>query len=841
MDEFRISRIYKQFSLTAAFTLIAATGLTFAVSPAVQAQSEPANERVQLRAENRPLPSLAQAAAEASMRPVQPGPPSVVPNFVGKGQPAIHDGIGDLISALQTTTGTGSASLVSDASTSGFPGASNYGDNGPVNGYLVAPPDTDGQIGGATGQYFVQMINSLTTIFDRTGTRLVDSFASNAFWAGIGGNCEPNNQGDPIVLYDEVNNRWLVSQFAFPDSFNSFSQCVAISQTDDPAGGYNRYEFSFDNIGFPDYPKHGIVSDSITLMANIFKPRGPFFNYAGTFLGVMDKQAMYAGDPATLIGFNIGTSEFGFVAGDLDGPGSAPALFATAMSNANSFDIWQIDVDWNTQNASVGQVAAIPISPYDGTLCGASRGACVPQPDGGPALESLSDRLMHRLQIRDFGDHRTMVASHTVDAGGNDGPAGIRWYEFRESGGSWSLHQEGTYAPDDGVYRFMPSIAMNELGDIGLGYLMANTLTYLSIGVTGQSATEGANASGLFDAEELICAPGSGVQLDVARAGDYSSTSVDPSDGTTFWHTNEYVTVTDEFSWDTFVCPFTIGDGSGGGGNGAPSAVITSATCTDLNCDFDGSGSSDPDGDTLTYAWDFGDGNSGTGVTTSHNYASGGSYTVTLTVSDGSLSDSASTTVNPDDGVNSPPTVNITTAACSDLNCSFEASGSDSDGTIAGYAWNFGDGSTGSGASTSHTYAAAGDYLVEVTVTDNEGATGSDSTTVTATEPSTPTTMSVASIAVGTVNIARGNKAGQATVTILDDQGSAVSGATVAGTFSGDYSESTSAVTGSDGVATLQTTSTARGAISFTFCVDNVTDASLSYDDTANAQTCASF
>jgi PKD repeat protein len=820
--------------------LLGAAVLAGLFGSAAEAQSETAFERIEIRAANRPLTSLARAAEASEGRAFQPGPPREVPNFRGKGAPVAGGDLAGPDPALQNSVGTGDASLGAGTVGNGFDGASNYADNGSINGYIVTPPDTDGQIGGANGQYFVQMVNSLTSIFDRNGNRLVPSFASNAFWNGIGGNCEPNNQGDPIVLYDEVANRWLVSQFAFPDSFGSFSQCVAISQTDDPRGAYHRYEFSFDSIGFNDYPKHGIVSDSITLMANIFKKRGRSFSYGGTFLGVMNKAAMYAGNPASLIGFNIGTGEFGFVAADRDGPGDVPALFATAMSSANAFDIWQINVNWSTGQASVGQIAAVPISPFDSVLCSASRGACIPQPDGGPALESLSDRLMHRLQVRDFGGYQAMLAAHTVDATGN-GVAGIRWYEFRKpDGGNWARHQEGTYAPADGQYRWMPSIAMNETGDIGVGFLLGGPNTYMSVAVTGQSAA--ASGSGEFDAAELVCVHGSGVHEDAGRSGDYSSTTIDPADGTTFWHTNEYVAVSDQYSWNTYVCPFTIGDGSGGG-NVPPTAVIAAPDCTDLACSFDGSDSSDSDGSIASYAWNFGDGGTASGATAAHTYGANGSYTVSLTVTDNEgATDTATTQVTVDDGVNAPPNAVITSISCSGLSCSYSGSGSsDSDGSITGYAWDFGDGGTATGVTANHSYAATGNYTVTLTVTDNGGATDDASQNITVNEPSAATSLAVASITVQAVDLGGGNKRPRALVTIRDDQGNAVSGATVTGNFSGDVSQTgATGTTGADGVATVDSTASRKGRLKFTFCVTDV-DGSLTYVPGDNAQTCASL
>jgi hypothetical protein len=614
--------------------LVSALALAAAVSPAL-AQSEQGLQRIEAHAKNHPLASLRESAERWRANPDRRGPPREVPNFRGEGKPSLESEFALPDAVLQTSPGNGATAIGS-----GFPGANNN-DNGALFGFLIAPPDTDGHVGPNH-----LMINLVTTIFDKNGNVVEGGgpFGSDAFWTGIGGNCEAYNQGDPVVLYDEVKDRWLVSQFAFPDSLSSFSQCVAISETGDPTGAYNRYEFSFNDIGLNDYPKHGIVDGSITMIANIFTPSGTSFYWGGTFLGVMDKDAMYAGQPASLVGQNIGTGEFGFLAGDLDGGGSAPALFGTAMTANGLFDIWEADIDWNDPNTfNVSRIARVPVTPFDADLCRASREACIPQPRPGPSLEALSDRLMHRLQVRDFGEYRTMVTAHTVDVGG--GRAGIRWYELRETDGTWSLYQEGTFGPNDGLHRWVPSAAMNAAGDIGVGYLVASRDMYVSTAVSGQSAA--ASGSGFFDAEERICSAGTGLQLNVARAGDYSSTSVDPVDDT-FWHTNEVFVNTGQYQWSTFVCEFAVSEG-GGGGNTPPTASFTS-DCTDLDCSFDGTASSDSDGSIASYAWTFGDGATASGSTASHSYASGGDYTVTLTVTDNKdATGSTSQTVSPTD------------------------------------------------------------------------------------------------------------------------------------------------------------------------------------------------
>jgi len=700
--------------------LILALALPALALPALAlAQNDIAREKITAHAENRPLLSLRDAAEKASLNIPARRPPREVLNYRGPGRD--HAGAGPASgpaapdAVLQTSQGSGTT-----GQGSGFFGASNN-DNGSLLGFLIAPPDTDGAVGA---NYYVQMINLLTTVFDKNGNIVDGPFPSNAIWSGMSGLCEANNQGDPVVLYDDANDRWLVSQFAFPDNMKSFAQCVAISQTGDPTGTWNRYEFSFDGYGLNDYPKHGIVSNSITMTANIFAPRGRQFFYSGTFLGVMDKAAMYAGQSASLVGFNIGSGEFGFVAGDLDGSGTAPALFATAMSRSNEFDIWQIGIDWsNPGNASVSHIASLPVTPFNSSLCSSSRGACIPQPNSGPKLESLSDRLMHRLQIRDFGSYRTMVAAHTIDVG--NGRAGIRWYELRQaSGGSWSIYQQGTFGPNDGEYRWMPSIAMNAAGDIGIGYMLASTNTFVSTAAAGQSAA--ASGSGLLDSGETVCAAGSGVQTGVNRSGDYSATSVDPV-GDTFWHTNEVFTTTGNYQWNTYVCEFDV---SGGAGGNSPPKASFSYGCTGLGCGF--TDTSTDDGTIQSWSWDFGDGNTSTAQNPSHSYAAGGSYTVSLTVTDdGGATGSASQVVTVvDPNANVAPTASFT-QVCTNLTCDFTDTSSDSDGTIQSRSWTFGDGGTSTAQNPSHTYAAGGSYTVSLTVTDDGGASDSTSHGVT--------------------------------------------------------------------------------------------------------------
>lgn len=448
-------------------------------------------------------------------------------------------------------------------------------DNGAVLGTFVAPPDTDGDIGP---KHYVQMVNLLTTIFDKKGNVILGPFPSNVVFNGLGGLCENTNNGDPIVLYDEETDRWLLSQFALTSQFvPPWSLCVAISTTGDPTGSYYQHEFDFSAIGFPDYPKYGFVTDAIGVMVNLFSP------FQGAALGAIDKAEAFSDQQTTMVLFKPGPSEFGFVVGDNDGPlfDNMPPTFATNNGGSGNFiDFWEITPDFaNPINTTISEVAKIPVSPFDTDLCPAPREQCISQPGSGTGtfpnnitfLETISDRLMHRLQLRNLqgsGLDIRAVVNHTVDADGS-GKAGVRWYEFRNDGSGWSLHQEGTYSPD-GDHRWMGSIAMNTKGDIALGYSISSFNTFTSIGVAGQTRKEGKTGSGILDVDELVVFDGNitqFVQRQTSRWGDYSAMNVHPNNDK-FWYTQEFAEPNqlliplglnpERFGWATKIVEFQL-------------------------------------------------------------------------------------------------------------------------------------------------------------------------------------------------------------------------------------------------------------------------------------------
>jgi hypothetical protein len=446
----------------------------------------------------------------------------------------------------------------------------NFEGTGNRNGVL--PPDTQGDIGydpTSGKKYYVQWVNLSYAIWDVTftPTQVLSPTNGNALWSGFGGPCETTNDGDPITLYDPLDHRWFMSQFAIPNDYGPFYyQCIAVSQTPDPLGQWYRYEYSFTNK-MNDYPKFGVWPDGHYMTINQFTNASPDGEWAGAGVAVFERDKMLAGQAARMVYFDLAQVNINFggmLPSDLDGlmspPAGAPNYFAevddsTWISPTDALRIWNFHVDWTNTASSTFGFNGLPNSTLTVTnfapLCLGISG-CIPQPGTPQRLDAIGDRLMHRLAYRNFGDHEALVVNHTVDAG--SGRAGIRWYEVRGPGGSPTIYQQGTYAPNDTEHRWMGSLAMDHNGDIALGYSVSSSSIYPSIRYTGRLVGD---ALGEMAQSEAIIFTGTGSQTSSSgRWGDYSMMSVDPQDDCTFWYTQEYIQTTSDRPWRTRIGSF---------------------------------------------------------------------------------------------------------------------------------------------------------------------------------------------------------------------------------------------------------------------------------------------
>ena len=563
---------------------------------------------------SRPLHSYKATTTKATSHPAKHGPP-------GPQGPPTAD-----------TSGGTTPSVNAPAATNNFDGT-------PDNSGVI-PSDDTGAAG--TTQYF-EIVNSQIAVYSKSGGLLLGPENTNTLWSGFGGSCQTNNDGDGTVQFDTLSQRWVVEQLEV--SAQPFFICVAVSTSADATGSWNRYSFQYAD--FPDYPKLGVWPDGYYLTVNRF-------NAAGTAgLGeetcALNRASMLTGAAASTQCFSLNSSgENTVLPATLNGttPPAAGApewLVGISPTVSNALAYWQLHIDWNTPaNSALSAQTNLPVTAFS-EACGGA-GTCIPQSGTTQQLDSLGDRLMYDLPYRNFGDHESIMVTHSVVAGSS---VGVRWYELRPSGSTLGVFQSGTYAPDS-TYRWMGSIGMDKSGDVALGYSTSSSSLHPGIAYSGRLASDPA---GTMPQGETTLFTGGGSQIPSFgnpgnRWGDYSGMSIDPSDDCTFWYVNQYIPSNGDFNWHTRVgsfkfpsCGGTVGNDfsisanptsltlqQNAGGSSTISTAVTSGVAGTVSFAVSGTpaGASAPNPASVTA------GGSST-LTVNAGTATPGSYTLTVT------------------------------------------------------------------------------------------------------------------------------------------------------------------------------------------------------------------
>jgi hypothetical protein len=417
----------------------------------------------------------------------------------------------------------------------------------------VAPPDTT----GATGKdFFIEWVNDAFIIIKKDTNQVVYGPADgNTIWARFAPDnparaCAETNDGDPIVLYDRLADRWILSQFSYSHG-RPYLQCIAVSTSSDPLGTYARYAYSFDN--FNDYGKIGVWPDGYYATFNMFASPAPGSQSRGSQACAFDRLKMLVGQEAQMVCFKLAMT--GLLPADLDGS-NLPPLGAAAPNyflsmGVNSLSYWKFHADWNppghptmTGPDDVSGVAAF-VSACNATTC-----ELVPQKGSQALLDTMGDRLMYRLSYRNLGGQEVLLVNHSVQVPGpgnqNAGVTAFRWYKIRASAGRLKVEESGTFRPT-AVSRWMASMAMDKVGDIAIGYSASALDSYPSAFYTGFVAGE---TDPMLLGREYPIQAGTGAQSG-DRWGDYTTMSVDPSDDCTFWFVSQYLKEEDASTWHT--------------------------------------------------------------------------------------------------------------------------------------------------------------------------------------------------------------------------------------------------------------------------------------------------
>jgi len=421
----------------------------------------------------------------------------------------------------------------------------------------VAPPDTTGDVGP---NHYVQWVNLRYSIYNlvRGVNNEITAFLpvagfpknGNVIWQGFGGRCQTDNDGDPIVQYDQLADRWILTQFAVGGT--PYTQCVAVSTTGDPTGTYFRYAFSYDR-SFNDYPKMGVWPDAYYISYNMFRNGRSF---TGNTVCALERARMLSGLSARQACVNT-TATHSMEPADLEGttlpPANSPNLLMSITTSTVQF--WRFAVNWTAGTGTLtGPTTVAGVAAFS-RACGG--GACIPQPGTTTVLDTLADRLMYRLSYRNFGDHEALVINHSVTSGSG---VGIRWYELRNAAGQTFgsaapvLFQQGTFAPSND-FRWMGSAAMDKTGGIAVGYNISSSSIVPSIRYAYRGP---ADAPGTMGNETSVLV-GSGIQNgNLTRWGDYSTISVDPVDGCTMVFTTQFQPANGNFNWTTYIHSFKL-------------------------------------------------------------------------------------------------------------------------------------------------------------------------------------------------------------------------------------------------------------------------------------------
>lgn len=421
-----------------------------------------------------------------------------------------------------------------------------------------APPDTEGVVGATQ---YVQYVNTAYEVYDKTtGAKVLGPLAGNAIWSGFG-KCGTNDDGDPIVTYDKVAQRWFFGQNVF---ITPYTVCIAVSTTSDATGSYNRYSYSLGNTNFPDYPKWGVWPDSTN---NAYFQSFNVFTNGITLTGAeacaADRANILAGNSApNFVCFTTqgGTStkiQSNILPADLDGttlpPAGSDGYYLGLATSTGNLNIFKFHVDFSvTSNSTFSNPTLITTAAFNEPCPSTLRNACIKQPSPGELLEGLADRLMYRLNYRNFGTHESLTVTHTVTPSSGSAVAAARWYEIRSPGSSPTVFQQGSFQ-NGSISFWMGSIAQDQDGNMALGFSATGTILDPSVLYTGRLSTD---ALGTMESPKLVV-KGTGVQQNTAnRWGDYSDMTVDPTDDCTFFYTQMYIKTTGSFNWNTRINSF---------------------------------------------------------------------------------------------------------------------------------------------------------------------------------------------------------------------------------------------------------------------------------------------
>lgn len=423
-----------------------------------------------------------------------------------------------------------------------------------VGANRYAPPDTSLDV---SQTQILQVTNVNMQAWDKSGNEIMSSRPTNSIFSGFGGLCESTNDGDATSVYDRLNNRWVVSQFAVTGANGSsvpYLQCVAVSTTSDLLGTWYRYSFEYSV--FPDYPKLAVWPGAYYTTFNGFGSSGTF--YSGPIICAYDQAAMLLGNNARQACKTLSVvNDYSILVAGVEGSTPPPvgtSAYALELGTTSSMNSFRLTTNWsaNPPALTVSSSKSIAVSNYAQACNG---GVCITQSGTNNKLDSMGDRLMYRYVYRNLDGKASLLATHSVTS---NKFSAIRWYEFVDSvptaSSTPTVYQQGTFDGADSTHRWMPSITSDKSGNIAIVYSTSSSSKFPSIASAGRLSTD---TLGVMSQSELIIHQGLGSQTGTLhRWGDYSVIVADPADDCTFWASTEYLPANGSFNWATRILSF---------------------------------------------------------------------------------------------------------------------------------------------------------------------------------------------------------------------------------------------------------------------------------------------
>ena len=425
------------------------------------------------------------------------------------------------------------------------------------------PADPVGDVGPNN---YVEAVNSSIGVFDKSGTQQA-ALTFNQLWQPLPGTpCHGNNEGDPTVVYDPLTDRWIVGDMGFTFSGGSptgpFYECLAVSMGSNPAtSGWFLYPVEVSPSLLGDYPKMAIWPDGLYLTANLFTEPAQAFSGVGVF--AFNRADLESGNPLRTASVTLPTSVASALPAAFHGaqpPGGSPEYLVSESQSVYAYEVRTATVNWSASPSptlTVGGATVVAQQPYAQPPADTN---LVPQRGSAILIDSIGDRLMMQAQYTNLNGTASLWVDHAVQPTGS-APTGIQWAQIGVAGGTVNptrVQEQIWTNSNDGIWRWVPSLAVDSAGDLAVGYSTSSASIYPGMAYAGRLATDPA---GQLSQGEMSLRTGGGPQQygGLSRWGDYSSMALDPSDGCTFWYVNQYYpdsTTSANGDWHTRISTF---------------------------------------------------------------------------------------------------------------------------------------------------------------------------------------------------------------------------------------------------------------------------------------------